>query len=71
MRRACVEPKSQHLKKLFRAWTTAVKAMARSMGKNRTMTGSSKVPRPNPQNRVKPEARKAEEQMTKYFTGGA
>ena len=40
--------------------------MARSTEKNRAMTGNSKVPRPKPENRVKPEAKNAAKQMIRY-----
>ena len=56
-------PRRANLKRLLRQWTTAVKAMAASMGKKRAITGSNSVPRPKPENSVRPEAKKAQRQI--------
>jgi hypothetical protein len=62
---ACL-PSRKSLKKLFRRWTIAVRATATSTGKKIANTGSKSVPSPKPENSVKPDAIRAEKQITKY-----
>lgn len=40
------------LKRLLRRWTTAVKAIATSIGKNKAKTGIKIVPNPKPEKKV-------------------
>ena len=44
----------------------AVKEIAISIGKNIPNTGTSKVPNPNPENKVSPEPANATKQMIRY-----
>ena len=52
-------PTKANLNKLFAKCTMAVTAIATSTGKNKATTGMSKVPKPNPEKKVKQDARKA------------
>jgi hypothetical protein len=52
-------PNSPILKTLLAKCTKAVAAIAISIGKNMEITGMSIVPRPNPENSVRPEATNA------------
>jgi hypothetical protein len=52
-------PTKINLNKLLEKWTIAVNAMAISKGKNIAKTGIKRVPKPNPEKKVKPEARRA------------
>jgi hypothetical protein len=53
------------LKRLLARCTTAVAAMATSMGKNTAKAGMSSVPRPKPAKNVSTETRRATEQTSR------
>jgi hypothetical protein len=59
-------PTRNNLNRLLERWTTAVAAIATGKGKNTANTGVSIVPRPNPENKVKPDAIIATRHTTRY-----
>lgn len=46
----------------------AVNAIANSIGKNKAKTGINKVPRPNPEKRVKPAPKRVTSPINRYST---
>jgi hypothetical protein len=58
--------KSSNLKILLSRCTIEVRLIAISTGKKNAKVGISKVPSPNPENRVNPDASNATAQMTRY-----
>jgi hypothetical protein len=62
-------PTKNNLKILLKKWTTPVRAMAKSTGKNTINTGVSIVPKPNPEKKVRMAAKKAVRAMIKISMG--